>query len=72
MYYPRMKEVRIDNDSTQTEVAKILKITQQQYQLYESGKRSLPTDLLYEFCEHYQVSADYILGLPRGLNWPRG
>ena len=67
----RMKDIRTDHDETQADVARILRITQQQYQLYESGKRSIPVDLLSEFCRHYKVSSDYLLGLPKNLNWPR-
>ena len=71
MYYERLKSTREDADETQTTIAKILKITQQQYSLYESGKRPLPIDLLERFCLHYKVSADYILELPKGLKHPR-
>ena len=71
MQYCRIKELRTDSDNTQAELASILGITQQQYQLYESGKRSLPIDLLQMLCLHYKVSADYILELPKGLMWPR-
>lgn len=70
-YYERMREVRVDSDDTQQAIAAILGISQPQYQLYESGKRSLPIDLLAEFCQHYQVSADYLLGLSPGLAWYR-
>lgn len=66
-----MKDTRMDAEETQQQIADILQITRQQYQLYESGKRSLPVDLLKVFCQHYHVSADYILGLPKGLEWPR-
>lgn len=71
MHYPRIKEVRIENDTTQQQVATMLKITQQQYQLYESGKRTIPTDVLQAFCRVFGVSADYILELPKNLLWPR-
>ena len=33
-YYPRLKELREDNDYTQQQIAEILFITQQQYSLY--------------------------------------
>ena len=71
MYYERLRSTREDADENQSTTAKVLKITQQQYSLYEKGKRPLPIDLLKTFCEHYNVSADYILGLPKGLNHPR-
>lgn len=70
-YYDRMKSVRQDHDATQAHVAGLLGISQPQYQLYESGKRAIPVDLLILFCQHYGVSADYILGLPRDSRWPR-
>lgn len=59
----RMRDLREDRDLKQDDIANILKITRQQYQLYESGKRKLPIDLLIELCKFYNVSADYILGL---------
>lgn len=70
-FYERMKETRKDNDKTQKEIAEILNITHQQYQLYESGKRYIPVDLLTQFCNYFKISADYILGLNKNLKWPR-
>ena len=55
--------MREDNDLKQEYVANILKITRQQYQLYESGKRSLPIEKLIIICKLYSVSADYVLEL---------
>ena len=62
-YTKRMRDLREDKDLKQDDVANVLKITRQQYQLYESGKRKLPIDQLTELCKFYNVSADYILGL---------
>ncbi|MBQ8765370.1 MAG: helix-turn-helix transcriptional regulator [Clostridia bacterium] len=63
MYFKkRMRDLREDRDLKQEDVAKILNITRQQYQLYESGKRKLPIDLLIALCEFYNVSSDYMLG----------
>lgn len=61
-YTQRLKDLREDRDQKQETIAKILKITRQQYQLYESGKRKLPIDKLIELCKYYNVSSDYILG----------
>lgn len=63
MYLRRLKDLREDNELKQENVAKYLKITRQQYQLYESGKRKLPIDKLIEICKLYRVTADYILEL---------
>ena len=70
-YYERIKELREDEDRTQQEIADILKTSQSYYAKYEAGKHPLPIQHLRTLCLFYHVSADYILGLPRGLNWPR-
>lgn len=61
MYLKKLKDLHIDNDLYQKEVASILKITKQQYGLYESGKRDIPIDLLIKLADFYGVSIDYIL-----------
>ena len=60
-YTQRLKDLREDKELKQEAIAIVLKITRQQYQLYESGKRKLPIDLLITLCRFYNVSADYIL-----------
>ena len=67
----RLRETRIDRDIGQKEMAFALGITQQQYSLYETGRRKFPADMLPTICNRLGVSADYLLGLPRGLEWPR-
>lgn len=62
-YYERLKNIRIDQDKSQSEVAKELKTTQQQIYKYENGIQSMTIERLIEFCKLYQVSADYILGI---------
>lgn len=67
----KMIDVRIDHDETQRELAKAIGYHQVQIARYETGKVTPPITYLEKFCKHYQVSADYLLGLPRDLNWPR-
>lgn len=62
MYLKKLKDLRIDNDLYQKEIDSILKITRQQYGLYESGKRDILIDLLIKLADFYHVSTDYILG----------
>lgn len=62
-YTQRLRDLREDKELKQEAIAMELKITRQQYQLYESGKRKLPINLLIELCKYYNTSADYILGL---------
>lgn len=70
-YYERIKELRQDRDKTQTEIAEYLQIDQSYYSKYERGKHPIPIEILTSLCKYYGVSADYVLGLPKGLNWPR-
>ena len=70
-YTEQLKSLRIDRDLSQREIAEIIGIDQKQYSRYETGKNELPLRYLTKLCKFYRVSADYILGLPRGLNWPR-
>lgn len=58
----RLKDLREDKGLMQYDVAKILKITRQQYGLYETEKRTLPIDLLDILATYYETSTDYILG----------
>lgn len=63
IYIPRLKEIRKDRDISQKQIAEYLKITQQQYSLYESGERDLPIRCLVDLSKYYKLSTDYILGL---------
>lgn len=67
----RMVEVREDHDDTQRSLGTALGIAQAQLARYENRKHELPIRYLVAFCQHYGVSADYLLGLPRDLAWPR-
>ena len=58
----RLKDLREDKDKSQSDIAKILKITQQQYSLYETGLRLIPIDKLCILADYYKTSTDYILG----------
>lgn len=63
MYYPRLRELREDNDLVQKEVAAVLGIDQRVYSNYETGKREIPTKHVVKLAILYKTSTDYILGL---------
>ena len=67
----KMKDIRHDNDESQRELAKALGYHYVQVARYETGQNTPSIDYLIKFCEHYHISADYILGLPKNLDWPR-
>lgn len=59
----RLRDLREDNDLTQTEVANFLNCEQNTYHQYESGKRQIPLNLLIKLANFYNTSVDYILDL---------
>ncbi|MBQ7378939.1 MAG: helix-turn-helix transcriptional regulator [Clostridia bacterium] len=61
--YQRLRDLREDHDKKQEEIASVLGITRQQYQLYESGKREMPMHLFTVLARYYNVSLDYLAGL---------
>lgn len=62
-YYERIKEIRIKNNETQQQLADLLETTQQAYLKYEKGINEMPIRRIIKLCEHYNLSADYVLGL---------
>ena len=63
MIYKRIRDLREDKDITQKEISKILNCSQQVYSNYELGQRDIPTYILIELSNFYNVSVDYILGI---------
>lgn len=61
--YRRSKELREDRDLTQTQISKILNMSQTGYSKYETGENDVPTKILIELAKYYKVPVDYILGL---------
>jgi len=61
--YQRLRDLREDKDNKQEDIAQVLMITRQQYQLYESGKRELPMHHFITLSKYYNVSLDYLAGL---------
>ncbi len=68
--FKRIRDLREDNDIKQSDIANRLHITQPQYQLYESGKRQIPVDILIRLAAIYDVSIDYLLGLTNAKKAP--
>ena len=67
-YYPRLKDLREDNDLSQKQVADFLNMKQPQYSRYERGERDIPTDILIRLANYYKTTTDYILGLTNDPN----
>ena len=61
--YKRIRDLREDHDYSQTELARILNVSQSTYSRYESGFLDVPSEILIALSKLYSVSVDYILGL---------
>lgn len=62
-YYPRIRDLREDNDLTQDQIVNILKMHKTTYTNYEQGKREPPFEFIIKLAKLYEVSIDYIAGL---------
>ena len=62
-YIKILRGLREDSDKTQQQIADILGISQTMYARYERGANELPIRHLIVLCKHYNVSADFVLGL---------
>ncbi len=60
--YPRIRDLREDRDLNQTQVAKMLGMSQTGYSKYETGENDIPTAVLIKLARFYNTSIDYLLG----------
>ncbi len=63
MIFKRLYDIREEYDLSQKDVADILKVTQQNYSLWETEDKIIPIRHLNNFCNYFKVSMDYIVGL---------
>lgn len=59
----RLRDLREDNDYTQSFVAKYLCVRQNTYSQYENELRQIPISSLIKLSELYNTSIDYIVGI---------
>ncbi len=60
--YKRIRDLREDADINQTEVARMLGMSQTGYSKYETGENDIPTLVLIKLAKFYNTSIDYLLG----------
>lgn len=66
-YQQRIRDLREDHDMTQAQIAMLLGTTKNQVGKYERGEQDMNIKHLITLCNFYKVSADFILGLPKGM-----
>ena len=60
--YPRLRDLREDSDRNQTDLAKLLGMSQTGYSKYETGENDIPTQILIKLADFYNTTVDYLLG----------
>lgn len=61
--YERIRNLRIDNNLSQEQLAKHLHVKQNTYSQYEIGVLNYPIEILIKLAVFYNTSIDYLLGL---------
>lgn len=68
----RIEDTIHDGNKTVIEAAEYIGVNRKQLSRWASQNGAeMGIYKLKAFCTFYGVSADYILGLPKGLDWPR-
>ena len=63
LFGQRLKEVRTRSKETQQDLAEYLDSAKNSISEIENGKRTTTAEKIAMICEHYHISADYLLGL---------
>ena len=66
-YAQKIRDLREDKDLTQAQVAQLLNTSKNQIGKYERGEQEMPIKHIITLAKFYNVSTDYILGMPEGM-----
>lgn len=59
----RIKRLRLSEGLTQEELGKIIGVVKSTVSLYEANKSTPDDEIKTKICQHFNVSADYLLGI---------
>ncbi len=65
MPYPRIRDLREDENLSQKGISEILHMHKTTYARYETGEREIPLNIAILLAKHYKVSLDYLAGLSK-------
>ena len=63
IFAKRLRDLRKKTKESREDLAKSIGVTVSQISEMENGRKGTTMDRLVLLCEHFQVSADYLLGL---------
>ena len=61
--YERIRNLRIDRNLTQSDIAALLNVKQNTYSQYEIGTLRYPIEVLIKLAVFYNTSIDYLVGI---------
>ncbi len=61
LVFKNLRAIREDNDLRQSDIAKVLNVSQNTYSQYETGVIALTAEVLIKLADFYKVSVDYLL-----------
>ena len=67
----KIRLLREEKELNQTELGKAVHMTQRRVSYIENDKYEPSMDDIKAFCRFFNVSADYLLGFPNHLPYPR-
>lgn len=67
----KLRLLREEKELNQTELGNALNMTQRKISYMENGKYEPGLDDLKALCRFFHVSADYLLGFPKALPYPK-
>lgn len=62
IFSKRLKELRIEKNLKQSDLAQVLKVSSRTISFYENGKRECNFNTLLKISDYFGVSIDYLLG----------
>lgn len=66
LFGQRLKELRITAGETQAQLGEVLSVYKSRISDMENGVNTTTAEKIALICEHYRISADYLLGLVDG------
>lgn len=67
----KIKLLRENQELNQTELGREVHMTQRKISYIECGKYEPSLEDIRLLCEYFHVSADYLLGFPKNLPYPK-
>ena len=61
LVFKNLRAIREDNDLRQSDIAKVLNVSQNTYSQYETGVIALTAEVLITLADYYCVSVDFLL-----------